>query len=371
MTTLKICHISSVHPADDVRIFHKECCSLSKVVGWQVFFVGNGPLDPKNSGVQFIDIGRGQWKSRLVRMATRGYAAYKLALELNCNIYHIHDPELLPWALLLKYKGRTVIYDSHEDMPRDLLDKAWIPKVLRTRLSVLAEAVENFIASRLDAVVAATPFIRDRFIRARIRSYDINNYPLLGELSSKTDVEAVNNTANVCYTGAITKERGAYEMLAAAKLANIKLTIAGSYTPRVLRDDLVKQPGWCHVDERGQVTRDELCSIFSHSKAGLVLFHPVANNVNAQPNKLFEYMSAGLPVIASDFPLWKAVIEEVGCGICVNPIDANAIAKAMNWVEDHPIECREMGERGAKAVREMYNWEQESEKLVALYRSLV
>jgi glycosyltransferase involved in cell wall biosynthesis len=174
----------------------------------------------------------------------------------------------------------------------------------------------------------------------------------------------------VCFTGAISEERGAFQIVEALRCGSIKLQLAGSYSPRSLRDVLVRLPGWENVIELGQVKRSRLAAIFGSSLAGLVLFHPVPNNVNAQPNKLFEYMSAGLPVIASDFTLWRQIVEGVGCGLCVDPLDPTGVARAMAWLAEHPDEARAMGQRGKAAVRERFNWESEARKLKEIYMEL-
>ncbi len=95
------------------------------------------------------------------------------------------------------------------------------------------------------------------------------------------------------------------------------------------------------------------------------------NHVDAQPNKMFEYMSAGIPVIASDFPLWREIIEGCGCGICVDPLDPKKIAEAIDYLVDNPEIARRMGENGRKAVYDRYNWDVEEKKLLALYDSLL
>jgi glycosyltransferase involved in cell wall biosynthesis len=107
------------------------------------------------------------------------------------------------------------------------------------------------------------------------------------------------------------------------------------------------------------------------SLAGLVLLHPVINYLDALPIKMFEYMSAGLPVIASDFPLWREIIEKNECGLCCDPLKPEKIAEAVQWVLDHPQEARIMGENGRRAVIEKYNWESEGKKLVKLYEDLI
>lgn len=104
---------------------------------------------------------------------------------------------------------------------------------------------------------------------------------------------------------------------------------------------------------------------------GLVCFQPAPNQINAMPRKMFEYMAASLPVIASNFSLWKEIIEGNKCGICVDPLNPKEIAKAIDYLIEHPQDARRMGENGRKAILEKYNWENESVKLLNLYDKLV
>jgi glycosyltransferase involved in cell wall biosynthesis len=109
----------------------------------------------------------------------------------------------------------------------------------------------------------------------------------------------------------------------------------------------------------------------SHSKAGIVTFHPLPNHIDAQPNKMFEYMSAGLPIITSNFPLWKEIVEGNSCGICVNPLDPEEIGKAIEYIISHSNEAEKMGQNGKKAVLEKYNWQVEEKKLFEVYEELL
>ena len=365
----RICHISSVHAADDVRIFHKECSSLALESNWEVHLVGNGPLDVGNSNVHFhaLPIQSG---GRIKRMVFRSWLAYSIAKNIDADIYHIHDPELLPFGLLLKRAGKSVIYDAHEDLPRDILTKSWIPLYLRKMVSFFAEIVENFVARRLDIVIAATPYIRDRFLIDDINSETINNYPILNEF--KIISESRNELSDsICYTGGIMEERGIFEMLEVLPITNLRLRLAGAFAPKLLREQVVSHPSWPYVIDYGFVKREHLAQIFCNSIAGLVLFHPIPNHVNSQPNKLFEYMSAGLPVVASNFLLWKDIIETINCGLCVDPLNPIEIAEALIWLHENPHEAKAMGERGAKAIRDKYNWEHESLNLINIYNNFL
>jgi hypothetical protein len=171
----KVCHITTVHPAKDVRIFHKECCSLA-AAGYEVTLVVVNGEDEHLNGVQIKGI-KAPFKGRIDRIRRAPYVALEAALQVNADIYHFHDPEFLRVALKLKKAGKKVVYDVHEDVPRQILAKYWIPKPLRKLISVLFEQFENSVTAKLDQIVTATPFIRERFMQVNRNTIDINNFP--------------------------------------------------------------------------------------------------------------------------------------------------------------------------------------------------
>ncbi len=118
------------------------------------------------------------------------------------------------------------------------------------------------------------------------------------------------------------------------------------------------------------MNRQETAKILAKSKAGIVTFYPLPNHIDAQPNKMFEYMAAGIAVICSDFPYWKEIIEDNNCGICVNPLDENEISNAINKLMSDSDLAKHMGENGKKLVTQKYNWDIEEKKLIQLYKEL-
>ncbi|MCL0030149.1 glycosyltransferase [Thermodesulfovibrionales bacterium] len=171
--------------------------------------------------------------------------------------------------------------------------------------------------------------------------------------------------------GGITEIYGIYEMIEAIEQTDVKLLLAGRFMLVTERNRAVTMPGWSGVEELGQLNRDKVKEVLSRSMAGLILLRPDPNHTDVRSNKMFEYMSAGIPVISSDFPLWKEIIEGNQCGICVNPLNPGAIAQAIRWIVDNPDEAKQMGENGRRAVEEKYNWESESQKLLAMYGDLL
>lgn len=363
---IKVVHLSSVHRDLDVRIFFKECSSLANLENqFDVHLVLPGVLERKENGVTIHSVPKIE-NSRLKRMWSTVNAVYKKAIELDANIYHLHDPELLRIALKLKRKGKKVIYDAHEDLPRQIIGKSYLK--YKRQMSLAFEKYENSIVKKLDAVVTATPFIRDRFLKINPKTVDINNYPLPSEIDLLHSFEKKEN--KVCFIGGISRIRGTYELIKALEFCNIKLDLAGEIDDE-FKEQLQMLKGWRQVNELGFIDRHTSLNVKKQSIAGVVTFLPLPNHINAQPNKIFEYMASGLPVIGSDFPLWRQIIEDNRCGICVNPNNPEEIGKAITYLVEHPLEAKEMGENGRRLVVEKYNWKVEEEKLLSLYKSLI
>lgn len=178
------------------------------------------------------------------------------------------------------------------------------------------------------------------------------------------------------------KENGEVDFDSAAKLAchlvetgsmpedfDISLALAGSITEQDVQQTISSADR--RVNYIGWQSREQVAKLLGRSRAGLVLFHPAPNHVDAMPNKLFEYMSAGLPVIASDFPLWRRIIDDIGCGVVVDPLNPKKIADAVQWILEHPVESEDMGKRGQEAIYERFNWDKEAEKLLMFYDGIL
>lgn len=360
---MRICHITTAHPRNDIRIFHKECKTLVKHYPDFHLIVADGLGDEITDGINIHDIGKS--KGRTERFIKTVNKAKEKALSINADIYHIHDPELLRIVKKIKKTGAKIIFDAHEDLPRQIITKPYIPKFLRKTIAVLIENYENKIGKILDGIITATPHIRNRFLRINTNSIDINNFPLLSEVEISETQEAKQN--KVCYIGAISRIRGITELITALEYTKVKLDLAGEI-PQNYRKELMQIKGWKNVNELGYVDRKTARRIKRESLAGMVTFLPVPNHINSQPNKIFEYMASEIPVIGSDFPLWKEIIENNNCGICVNPSNPREIAKAINYLAENPEKAKEMGKNGNKSVPEKYNWENEQKKLLDFYK---
>lgn len=368
MKPYTVTHISTVHPAFDVRIFYKECCSLA-AHGLNVNLIVTHDKDEFVDSVRIISLP--QFKTRGTRILIKPVLALFKALKTKADLYHFHDPELIPLGLLLKLLGKKVIYDVHEDVSSQILDKYWIPKKLRKSVSSLFKCIENFSAKRFNGVITATPYIKNIFEIKNKNTIDVNNYPLLSEACFSHHLKKGKKEKVVSYIGGITKERGIFEVLKALEGTDIKLYWAGNTSPATLIKTLQQCPGWENVVHYGYVSRQEVYSILSESQVGICTSYPIKNYFSSYPVKVFEYMNSGIPLIVSRFPVWEELLKDIGNTLFVDPFNPEEIRSAMEALLSNPERTREMGERGKKAVKEKYNWENESHKLINFYKKIL
>lgn len=361
----RICHITTVHPVFDIRIFIKECSSL-KNAGFDVCLIAPFESECNVDGINVFGIKR--VNNRIIRIFIAPILAFRLALKVKAQIYHFHDPELIIIGLLLKVFGKKVIYDVHEDVSKTIMMKEWIVKPFRIIIARLFESFENFASKKFDFLVTATPYLRDRFLKFNQRTIDINNFPIGNEFRNTISWSEKKN--EICYQGTISKERGIIEIIESLRFVDTKLNLAGDFESDRLKNEITSKSSWKKVKEYGLVDRKTVKRILIRSKIGLVTFHPVPNHINAQPNKIFEYMSAGIPVIGSNFTLWKNIIEERKCGICINPLNPQEIGNAIKFLLEHDDIAEEMGRNGKKLIEEKFNWKTEEKKLLNVYSKL-
>jgi len=369
----KICHITTVHQPFDTRIFHKEAKTLIKV-SYDITLIAQHNRDETVEGVKIIALPMS--RNRLFRIFFLTRKAYRLALRHKADIYHFHDPEFLPWATKLKKRTRAkIIYDIHENIPGQILTKYWIPKILRSPLSKFYQLRERKLLSFIDWIILA----EDSYLKI-YKGYNnvsvIRNYPSISQESFKKETKLRSDLPKLVYVGGISRERGILEMIQVIKILrreikDIQLKIAGPTEKRLLLkiDSLIK---YYKLDKNvifyGRIPHPKALELISKADIGLSLLYPTPNYIESLPTKLFEYMAAGLPVVASNFPLWRKVVDGIRCGLTVNPKEPKEIVKAIKYLIEHKDVAEKMGENGRRAVFGKYNWEEESKRLIKLYK---
>ena len=363
-----VCVMTSVHPADDSRIYEKQIKSLVNA-GYRVSFVNPFKDGTDDFGVECIkvDVPRG---TRTERIKKGPEMVFEAAIKTKADIYHFHDPELLRIGPKLMKYGK-VIFDSHEDTVLQTKSKHWIPKPLRGVLSKIYAMYEKSSAIKISAIITATENIKETFEKYGCKNITVvKNYPILKEFA----ITNAPKKRQVCYVGGITKIRGIQEMVDAMEGTDIRLALAGSFDTEELEKTVRASKGFENVDYFGKVGREKVAEILSESVAGLVTLYPEPNYINSLPIKMFEYMAAGIPIVFSNFEFWKQLAmkdEDSVCGIAVDGQNVEEIKNAIQYIFDHPEKAKEWGENGIRLANEVYNWKAEEAKLLALYKELL
>lgn len=364
----RVVHLTSVHRRKDPRIFQKECKSLSKL--YDVYLIiADGLGDEIINGIKIIDVGKE--KSRLRRFVFSTQKIYKIAQNINAKIYHFHDPELIPIALKLRWSHKTIIFDIHEDIYEQIKMKEWFPKILLPFVLIIIKMI-NWLVSKLFYLILAETSYVDIYSKKTRNYITIHNYPKTEYLQ---EFVRENRTENgIFYMGAITNHRGLDSILDSLLLLehyNIKFTIhligecneSINWVKYKKIKDYIKFYGYLNYKNGYEISKK--------CKIGLALLKPTGNYIKSLPTKMFEYMCVGLPVIASNFSLWKEIIEKYNCGICVNPENPKEIADAIQYIYQNPEIANKMGDNGRKATFQHYNWEKEKKKLFSYYNRLI
>ena len=405
---VKICHITNEHSSDDPRIFHKMCTSLARSGVFDVFLVAPGESRLEN-GVHIIGAGERRmteknalpcrvWRKsfELLTLDKRLFLSriYKKALAVDARIYHIHDIPLLPMGMKLKKRGYTVIFDSHEDYPAIassgtlyLLKPHGILRALIANRLIMAIRPYRRLLNRLhhrlfrhyhdrccrrfDAVVYVTPGrFFDFLLSLNPMTTLVTNYPLT-QNTPPPDVCPDYASRKAVFAGGILPYWNHGTIIRAiADMPGATYILCGYTVKKYLRE-LMTLPGWEYVDYRGRVPHEEVAGILRSAAVGVAVYDYWANTEGNHGAlgiiKIYEYMQAALPVVCTDFTLWKEMVAEYDCGICVNPDDKEGIKNAIRYLIDHPDEARRMGQNGRRAVMEKYNWAAEEARLLNLY----
>jgi len=369
---VRICHISTVHPAFNGRIFYKECKTLVEA-GYEVYLIVTHNREEVIDGVHIIPLP--ERKGRFYRFFVKDWIALFKAIKVNAKVYHFHDPELIFVGLILKLFGKKVIYDVHEDVPEQILSKNYIPKFLKKLISSSFRIFENQSSKAFSFVITSTDAIRYKFLKYTSNVIDVKNYISVEYIKSKTQTQnkSDHNVLKVIFVGLIYEERGIIEGIKAMNLLSdlpLKFVLYGSIDKKfLLKLRNLDEAG--KLEYRGIIPYAEVISRLKEADIGFICDCPLKRHMEGLPVKLFEYMAAGLPVIASNFPLWKQIVEKYNCGICVDPTDPRKIAETIEYLRENPEVRKQMGENGRKAILEEYNWEKESKKLLDVYSKIL
>lgn len=372
MSRAKVVHLSTVHHPYDPRIYHKELTSLQKA-GFDVTLIAQAApagSDP-NPEIRHIEIP--SYNSRLRRMVFGSLELYRKAKAEDADVYHFHDPELLPVGWLLKKPNNIVIYDIHEDYVTSIMQKDYLSNPMKKIVASLYKKMEKFFTRDMERCLAEK-YYREMYPDGIC----ILNYPTVNEnfIHHTRQDKPIEN--KLLYTGNVSDVRGAKIH---AKLPLIDDRVSVHFVgkcPGDLAEEMKAIAGEdqdrLHFEGIDRFVEKEVIEkryLERNWLAGIALFPPTDHYMKKELTKFFEYMNAGLPIICSNFPVWKKFVEKHQCGIAVNPYDEHEIKQAISYLRNNPERARKMGENGKKAVIRELNWQTEEEKLIAWYNKLL
>ena len=364
-----VVHISTVHSSMDPRIRLKELRSAAEN-GFRATFVTADPAARETGdGVRVERVPPSTFGRSGRVLVTAPYAVLR-AFDLRADLYHIHDPELIPWAWLLLLKRVPVVYDIHENYVTSVLQKSYLPAPLRKTVASLVSAAEGLSTRPFHRIIAERYYER-RFPGA----FPVLNYPS-GELLSEQPAFS-ENSKKVIYTGTVSEDRGALNLAAlAAKRPGLEVLVVGRCSAALSGRMKEAAGSGARLVLDGEGRYVPFPEIMAHYRrggllAGVALFSDTGHYREKELTKFFEYMAVGLPIVASDFPVWKRLIEDNGVGLCVRPGDVDAISGAVDRLRERPDEAAAMSERGRRLVADRFNWEREGQRLVGYYRKII
>lgn len=371
---IKVCYFTSKNE-NDIRVFHKECVSLSNN-GYDVTIVCPNAKNIVVNGVKIVGI-EYDYTSDFVRFTKLPRLLFEKALEINADVYHFNDPASIPYGIKLKKLGKKVIFDSFEDHPSMWMNRgSGVKGLLFKSIGFLYKQYELAKCKQFDAVLVCYHWTKDRISKVNKNVELVLNFPIIERDKVKERPLRTSKHVNLCYAGTIADAWNIPTVIDAVdKVNDAQFNLAG-WSSEDLMNRMKSQSGWNKVNFFGKLSKDEVYDkVYNHSDIGVALYHysPLCHGKvgNMSNNKLFEYLLMGMPVICTDFDLWKGVVEDSHSGICVNPSDSNSIAKAIEYIQDHPQEAYEMGKNGQKAVLDKYNWDSQEAILLDVYKKII
>lgn len=370
-----ICHISSVRGSLDARIFYLQCVPSAKE-RLVVRLLGPHALRGTHEGVGLVSLKRRA--NRLVRIVSAPLVSFE-ALRQHSDVYHLHDPELLPLGMLLKIGfGKRVVYDAEEDYPSMMLTKTWTRPWLRGAFAAAVDVAERIAALCFSGLVTADPRTLRRLAKTgRSRKLVFYNFPCLELFSSRS---AAERKFDLVYRGGLSERAGTLVLLEAMELLAkqgrpVRLLLIGYCdAPEVearIRV-LIKSRGLSdQVEMRGRIPHADMAAALGLARIGVSPLLPVPKFLRNIPVKVWEYWACGLPVVASDLPPIRPFFRDREYGLLVKPGDAEALARAIRQLLDNPCEAERMGLAGRRAVQERYHNEGEVKKLLSFYQRIL
>ena len=362
----RVVHFSSVHPRYDVRVFDKEAASVAKHFETYLI-VSDGKGDAESRGVKILDVGTPV--NRLYRMLITTWLVFLRAFMLKADLYHFHDPELIPFGLMLRFFGKKVIFDMHENTDMQIIEKHWIPNFIRKPLAYFYMKFEKISCMFFNGIIVPQFCMKSKY-NLDDKTFVVCNFP---HNDYTIEVSPLRSKYELIYSGTISDARGFQNMLhLIEELGNLDsrycLNIAGNLTESQSKR-IEASEAKNNIRLLGYLSKDEMYQAYSKATFGLVLFNNVGQYGMAYALKLFEYMQNGLVVVMPNFGDWLTFNDEYIAGISIDPLDFKTIANTIYTMSEDKIQS--ISESNICLVTDKFCWSTQEENLLKMYRSVL
>ncbi|EEM03118.1 glycosyl transferase family 1 [Bacillus pseudomycoides] len=365
----KVCIVSPIHDYKDIRVYQKQAKTIENS-GYEVSLLARKDYDEKIGNIQIFAIPKS--KNFLSRIILQPKLLCKI-LKTRSKIVHLHNPDTILLGFLLKMFNKKVIYDTHEDFSKRILIREWIPYSYRKLIAKVVTGLELMASRCFDGFIVTQEGLLAKYKNALL----IENAPIhQGELITRayelSKLISKSNYIRVVYVGGISEQRGLRQIVQALEEINktysCRLWLIGPDSKEI--NELQKLNGWKYVDYLGKLPQEKAFSYVIKSDIGLCTILDVVDHAETSPNKIFEYMTLGIPFIASDFPKWEKKIGCSNAGYFVDPQNINKIADLILKIGSDENLKSYLSNNGKKYIYEKFNWERESEKLIEYYKKI-
>ena len=364
---VKVCILTTVHQVFDVRIFYKQAKTLVQA-GYEVTLIAQHDKDEIVDGVRIVALTK--LKNRFTRIFILTWQAFYLALNQRADIYHFHDPELILIGIILRFFKKRVIYDVHENLPKQIMDKSWLDNnQIRKFAAFIMNIIEQIGVLLFSKIIGATPDISKRF--PKNKTVILRNFPILKLIDDAVPIDYMKNKPIIIYVGGLMRIRGIKEMIQAMKYMDnrTEFWLLGRWDNERFKKECENLDEWIYVKYFGFISLEKVYRYMKIADIGISIIHPAENNLKALPNKCFEYMTCSLPMVISNFPYWKENFRD--CALFADPYDSKDIAKKILFLLSDINVMNKMGKNGRKLVVEKFSWEKESKKLLEVYKQML
>ncbi|RJP50885.1 MAG: glycosyltransferase [Anaerolineaceae bacterium] len=376
-TKLRIAIVTSIHPDFDFRVW-KYATSLTRA-GQEIHLICPWNLEEGSliEGVKMLTFSRVE--NRFLRIFLVPYRVLKTLLPIirQVDIIHFHDIDLLPLMAIVSLV-KPVVYDVHENYADEMLVRNWIPRFLRWPLYWYVRFIQIIFPLILRNIVLVVPYQDHEFNNNRLNKIQIMNFASLRLLEDFKD-NYMKRDSQILFSGSHYEENGSMLLLDITeemkrRCVKAQVVATDRFSSRRYREQFeaeIKRRDLTNIRIVHCVPSDRIMSILNEATVAVLTDLRVPKAIKGIPTRLFEYMAAGLPVVASDLEILVDIISDKQCGLLARPEDPGMFVDAIEKLVNEKDFAYSLGLNGQNAFRRNFSWESQIPDLLKFYAGII